>query len=1078
MSASLKSRVIKISILLAECAMICIVIFAIIAGALYWKLQQGPLDASFLKPRIQAALNRHANQVSISFEDISLTWQKWNQPLLLNAEEVVVSDQDGPFLLADTVDINFSVRFLLLGQLVIEEVILEEIDLAIIRLEDGSIGLTSALKAEDKDQLPSTAILSPETLLEEMPRIRSLKLRDGAVVYSDLIQGSIQNFKHLNIEAGQKFSRGKVESLGGYIGLGGSSDPNENQAMVDFLIDRESATANFSGRFQNISFYDVIMLIDPEWEGPKVSGRVNARISTTTDLQGNLTEANAQLQSSEGHILWPEFFEDPEKQLDYEDVKLSVGFDKDLGKLYLDEGTTFTIEDIQASLSADLNIDGYDLKTLTGPLQIDIPRLGIETVQAFWPDKYQGSLASKWVTKRLQDGIFTDINVRAVFGEEDKGSAIPGLEDFKVGFAFENLLIDYNSPMIPAENAKGRGEYHNKALSIDVESGNVGAITVDKGTLYFDDLVTTGEGEADIKLSMRGALPAVFDYLARDPINIEEDIDIPMDNAAGDAVMDVVVTFPTVKDLRTEDVRVEVNGTLSDAKIPGVLRGMTLTGGPFDVYATDRKFDLKGSGYLDGQAITLDWSEYFSYREGQEYLSRVTAKLTTTDAIRAKFSDDFAGYLSGLIPVDLTYNQPNRITADIDITGSLDEAVVRFDPAYFYKDKGRNGNFSVSGKLTNGVLTQISKLSIKGDNMLVPHAQFKINAEGHIIRGQITNAELDKNRLSVDIEDKNGVLHLGLTGKYLNAIPYLSGASVREDATEEVAEDITDAQQLVIALTVDEVETAEGRTIHDVKGYLEGTDEGFMHQIEVDATVDQGSLRIRYNPATKGPYSLRIEADDAGSTLRALGLYEHMRGGYLTILGKPIKGGRFEDVGGSAQIENFAVTEAPVLAKLLNALSLPGIMTLLSNDNLTFTRLESDFEWYNREDGGRYIIRDGRTSGTSLGLTFEGLVDKRSNEVQLNGTAIPMSEVSNFIGKIPLVGDILTGGDNGGIFAATYTIKGPTTDPDVFVNPLSVLAPGILRRILFENSEIPDEIDSSDTPPQEYERDSKSGFVR
>ena len=36
--------------------------------------------------------------------------------------------------------------------------------------------------------------------------------------------------------------------------------------------------------------------------------------------------------------------------------------------------------------------------------------------------------------------------------------------------------------------------------------------------------------------------------------------------------------------------------------------------------------------------------------------------------------------------------------------------------------------------------------------------------------------------------------------------------------------------------------------------------------------------------------------------------------------------------------------------------------------------------------------------------------------------------------------------------AATYTIKGPTKDPSVMVNPLSVLTPGILRSIFFENN--------------------------
>ena len=38
------------------------------------------------------------------------------------------------------------------------------------------------------------------------------------------------------------------------------------------------------------------------------------------------------------------------------------------------------------------------------------------------------------------------------------------------------------------------------------------------------------------------------------------------------------------------------------------------------------------------------------------------------------------------------------------------------------------------------------------------------------------------------------------------------------------------------------------------------------------------------------------------------------------------------------------------------------------------------------------------------------------------------------------------------LFAATYTMSGAANDPKVIVNPLSVLAPGFLRKILFEES--------------------------
>jgi hypothetical protein len=44
-----------------------------------------------------------------------------------------------------------------------------------------------------------------------------------------------------------------------------------------------------------------------------------------------------------------------------------------------------------------------------------------------------------------------------------------------------------------------------------------------------------------------------------------------------------------------------------------------------------------------------------------------------------------------------------------------------------------------------------------------------------------------------------------------------------------------------------------------------------------------------------------------------------------------------------------------------------------------------------------------------------------------------------------VIGRIFTSERGGGLFAASYSVRGPTADPDVSVNPLSVLAPGFLR---------------------------------
>ena len=69
--------------------------------------------------------------------------------------------------------------------------------------------------------------------------------------------------------------------------------------------------------------------------------------------------------------------------------------------------------------------------------------------------------------------------------------------------------------------------------------------------------------------------------------------------------------------------------------------------------------------------------------------------------------------------------------------------------------------------------------------------------------------------------------------------------------------------------------------------------------------------------------------------------------------------------------------------------------------------------------------------------------------MDLSGTIVPLSAVNKMLSSIPLIGTILSGGSDS-VFAATYTMKGETENPETVVNPLAALTPGILRRILFE----------------------------
>jgi uncharacterized protein YhdP len=130
------------------------------------------------------------------------------------------------------------------------------------------------------------------------------------------------------------------------------------------------------------------------------------------------------------------------------------------------------------------------------------------------------------------------------------------------------------------------------------------------------------------------------------------------------------------------------------------------------------------------------------------------------------------------------------------------------------------------------------------------------------------------------------------------------------------------------------------------------------------------------------------------------------------------------------------------LARLLQVASLTGIIDALQR-GIEFTSFDGTFGYQNE------ILRLNRSRayGSSIGITAEGSLDLDEDMADLKGTVVPAYTVNRVLGQIPIIGPILTGGKDEGVFAATYGVSGPLEDPVISVNPLSALAPGFLRNL-------------------------------
>src|SRR5437588_3224040 len=94
---------------------------------------------------------------------------------------------------------------------------------------------------------------------------------------------------------------------------------------------------------------------------------------------------------------------------------------------------------------------------------------------------------------------------------------------------------------------------------------------------------------------------------------------------------------------------------------------------------------------------------------------------------------------------------------------------------------------------------------------------------------------------------------------------------------------------------------------------------------------------------------------------------------------------------------------------------------------------------------GRFTIRDGVVKGPAIGATVDGYIDYNRDDVRMRGTFVPLYGLNNMFGQIPIVG-LFLGGSNEGLLGLTYEVVGPAAAPVLRVNPISAIAPGLLRK--------------------------------
>jgi hypothetical protein len=283
----------------------------------------------------------------------------------------------------------------------------------------------------------------------------------------------------------------------------------------------------------------------------------------------------------------------------------------------------------------------------------------------------------------------------------------------------------------------------------------------------------------------------------------------------------------------------------------------------------------------------------------------------------------------------------------------------------------------------------------------------------------------------------NGPIVAELNGSVLDLAPRFTARAPR---TEKPREEPKPGPAWTLDGRFDRVLLAGGQAANGVVARARNDGRGFRVLSVTGQTAPAAPFSLEINPG-QGRRQLTGRAADAGALLRGLDIVRTLDGGQMSIDGWYDDSRPSQPLNGTARIEDFRVRGSVGLGKLLQAMTLYGLVDVLRGPGIGFTRLLAPFQL---EDDVLYL-NDARAFSPSLGMTAKGRLDLASDQADVEGTIVPAYFFNSLLGNIPLLGKLFSPEAGGGVFAARYAVRGRIDDPNVSVNPLSALAPGFLR---------------------------------
>ena len=1029
--------------------------------------------------RVEAAVNHQVDGIEVTIERMALVVEDdWDPSIELQG--VVVSPVDGgsPVRL-ESARARLAFAPLLDREVALRDVKVSGVSLLVLRQQDGtvqvSIGQGGGAFQTDTDittfgdqiegylQTPLLAYLDL-FLIEDV----TIRFEDRRARQAWTVDGG-----HITLRRSEEL----VELASQLTLLGGRSYASTIEASVTTRFG--TRTTEFGVNFEDLPSEDIASQSAALSWLKILRAPISGALRASIDSEGNLGNVNATLQISDG-VLQPDGAVRP---VPFEGMRSYLTYDPDRGAIRFDElslssdmvrvnahGEAFigslsqglpeeflvqlTLNEFRANprnLDDDpvaLERSYADFRLKLDPFQLDLGQLIVrqngnqlvldghlategenwayvlnghmdevepESVLAVWPKSFKHKLR-KWIDQNIYRATLHDIDLAV----RSKGAELP---EVYVDFQFRDADVTVVKTMPPVQEGIGFGVLKDHQLHVTAEAGYVeadqgGRIDVTGTNMVILD-TRIKQSPAVVQAQARGPVEAVLSLLDRKPLELFTKANLPVDFASGWADLEGQVNLVLKDKLPIEEVAYDVRGNLRDVRSVHFLPGKEMRA-ELLVTATPERVEVWGDGSLAGIPVTAKWHMLGGKENaGRSWLSG-TAELSEAalDAFQV-------GLPKG------TVSQTGRATYNMDfVRGAAPELRLHSDlvglrlsspPLGWSKAAKSEGRLEID--MTLGERPRIDRVLLDAANL---QASGSISiAEG----GGLGVAKMDSFSIGNWLRGSGQLVGRG------NALPAVVVNDGRLDmrsmpASSETGGGGHQAGIGPITAKAGEVIVTDNLRLTPVKA-----------EINFDGGLN-GSFSGRFNGGplvfgTLAPHpngtQLRVTSEDGGKIAQRMGLVKAASQGRMTLSMVPrAAAGEYDGV---MEMRNVKVQSMPLVAELLNAISVVGLVEQLAGPGILFTDVFARF----RLSPERLVIGESSAAGPSMGLSANGTYGFSQQWFDMQGTISPLYAV-NVVGR-----PFARRGE--GLIGFNYKLRGPSQQPEISVNPLSALTPGFFREI-------------------------------